>query len=76
MDSNLPAGLPSDFLDEKEMKMKICPECNGFKKEIYQRFDRMSFGHDCPVCKGIGKIEISQEELREEKEEQNEPDDL
>ena len=70
-DSNLPAGLPSDFLDEKCPKMKICEECNG---------DRLLGDGDelrkCDNCEGEGEIIMTDEEVRDEKEERNEPDNL
>ena len=69
--SNLPAGLPSDFLDEKEPRMKKCEECNG----IGQLWGEM-YHYECDICNGMKEIEMTPEEVREEEEERNEPDEL
>jgi len=70
-DPNLPAGLPSDFNDEKEPKMKICPECNG-KGQLWGEM----YHSDCDICKGEGEVPMTDEEIQEEKEERNEPNNL
>jgi len=70
-DPNLLAGLPSDFNDEKEPKIKICPKCDG---------DRLLGDGDelrrCDNCEGEGEVPMTDEEIQDEKEERNEPDDL
>ena len=69
---NLPAGLPSDFLDEECPKMKVCPECTGHGADSKDGMTIIK----CEKCNGAGEIEMTAEELQEEKEERNEPDDL
>ena len=70
-DPNIPAGLPSDFLDDKCPKMKICQKCDG---------DRLLSDGDelrrCDNCQGEGEVPMTDEEIQEEKEERNEPDNL
>ena len=62
---NLPAGLPSDFNNEKEPKMKVCPGCVWLQGGYY-----------CPDCDSTGEIEMTAEEIQDEKEERNEPNNL
>ena len=64
---NLPAGLPSDFLDEKCPKIKVCPDCEG---------QSALFDMHCHTCSDEGFIAMTPEELRDEIEERNEPKDL
>lgn len=72
-DPNLPAGLPPDFNDEKELKMKICDRCQG-EKEIWSSILRRM--KKCNICKGVGKIPMTFEEIDQEQQEKSEPDDL
>lgn len=41
---------------EKFRKYKICPDCNGEKGILYEKYHPQQYWSDCPSCNGTGLI--------------------
>ena len=63
-DQNIPAGLPSDFNDEPEVK--DCPTCKGTGK-----IEDYGEGEICPTCEGGKIVAINCRTIKDALEEMN-----
>lgn len=52
--------------EDKETKMTTCWECNGTRETVYWDDDDNPQPITCHICKGLGSLEIDDDDLDED----------